>query len=180
MPYGILVEDFVPLCCYLVGGDVTRSLSTLIRAVQDLQQRLGPEAHYGTCPQDFETAIVELIRLNGARDGTGVPGNPDYGPLALHTTTVYEVVPRMMRFRCVRFDKGRVAWEPIPADRERPERLILLEGYFNAQWPPPPQEELLRTLVRMGWSDSVVEKCLRGGGYRETLWNGYILERDGK
>ena len=85
----------------------------------------------------------------------------------------------MMRYRCVRFDKDRVTWEPFPTDRERPERLILLEGYFNAQWPPPPKEELLRTLVRLGWSDNLVEKCLRGGGYRETLWNGYVLERDG-
>lgn len=178
MPYGILIEDFIPLCCYLVQGDVTRSLSSLIRAVQDLRQRMGPEAYFGTGPQDFETAIVELLRLDGARDGNGIPGMPHHGPLALHTATVFEMVPRVMRFRCVRFDMGCVVWEPIRTDKERPERLVLIEGYFSAQWPPPPKEELLRTLVRLGWSDRVVATCLRGGGYRETLWNGYILEGD--
>lgn len=175
MPYGILVEDFVPLCCYLVEGDVRRSLSSLIDAVYELQARLGSGAHFGTGPHDFEAAIHELVRRNGIENGA--PPVPYRGPLALHRTMVCEMIPLMLQYRCVRFDRGSVSWDPLPQGQIHPERLILLEGYFSSQWPPPTQEELMRTLTRLGWTDSMVLTCLRGGGYRETLWQGYLLEQ---
>ena len=38
----------------------------------------------------------------------------------------------------------------------------------------------MRTLTRLGWSNSLVAICLRGGGYREALWKGYLREQGGE
>lgn len=96
MPYGILVDDIIPLCCYLVHGDVTRSLSNLIEAVYELQERSDAGVYFGNGPQDSEGAIREQARLNRAGTGDGASFTPHGGPLALHRTTVYEMVPRML------------------------------------------------------------------------------------